>query len=407
MAKKLEFESVPGGVNAAVGYLAWSAACGIKPGADKSKQDLALIFSESPSVAAAVFTTNQVKAAPVRVSQAHLKTRNVRAVLLNSGNANACTGAPGLRAAERMAAAAGAGLGVHANQVLIGSTGRIGVSLPVEKIEAAFPDLTKADGRSGSTAAARAIMTSDTFPKESAVRVRLGGKRVTIGGIAKGAGMINPNMATMLAVLTTDARIEKALLQRALKQAAEHSFNCITVDGDMSTNDTVFVLANGRAGGPLLTARGADYERFTAALTEVCRHLARQIVEDGEGVTKFVEVRVSGAASARDARLAAEAIANSTLVKCAWFGGDPNWGRIMDALGYCGAKLHEDHVEIFYGGLCAVRQGVASKVAPARIQEVVRRKKFMVEAKLHLGTAEHVVFTTDLSTEYVKLNMGE
>ncbi len=407
MSENSDHQSVAGGITAPQGFLAWSTHCGIKPGAAKRKADLALVFSESPSVGAAVFTTNRVKAAPVRVSVSHARGAQMRAVILNSGNANACTGLPGIEAAKRMASGAGAALGIPARQVLVCSTGRIGVPLPVEKIEAALPALVRPSGRGGSMAAARAIMTSDTFPKECAVRLVLRGKAVTIGGIAKGAGMINPNMATMLCVLTTDANIARKTLQRALADAVESSFNRITVDGDMSTNDTVIALANGRSEGPAIAPGSAEYKRFQAALRYVCRQLARQIVEDGEGVTKFVEVQVSGATTVADARRVAEAVANSTLVKCAWFGGDPNWGRIMDAAGYCGARIREELIDVFYNGVSAVQGGVASRTAPAKLREIVRGRKFAVHVNLHLGRGEYMVYTTDLSTEYVKLNMGE
>lgn len=407
MSPTPEFETVSGGVTAATGFTAWAGACGLKPGAPQGKHDLAVVFSNEPAVGAATFTTNRVKAAPVRVSMSHAKAPQTRAVVLNSGNANACTGLPGLEAAKRTARATAAALKIPMREVLVCSTGRIGVLLPAEKIESALPGILNGAGERGGAAAARAIMTSDTVPKEVAVRLSLRGKPVTIGAMAKGAGMIDPNMATMLCVIATDANVSKELLQRALSDAVEHSFNRITVDGDMSTNDTVIALANGASGAPALARSSPDYARFTAALTHVCRQLAKMIVKDGEGVTKFVEVHVTGAASAGDARAAAEAIANSTLVKCAWFGGDPNWGRILDAVGYSGARIREELVDVFYDGVNAVSGGVASKTPASRILEVVRRERFTVHVNLHLGSGEYTVYTTDLSTEYVRLNMGE
>ena len=250
-------------------------------------------------------------------------------------------------------------------------------------------------------------MTSDTFSKELAVEVKIGGKAVRIGGIAKGAGMIDPNMATMLCFITTDAAIEKGDLQEALSLSVEQSFNRITIDGDMSTNDTVIALANGLAGNATLLTGTPDFEKFQRALDYVTRNLARLIVEDGEGVTKFVEVQVNGASTFTDARRSAEAVAKSTLVKCAWFGGDPNWGRVMDAIGYAGAKVREEIVDIYYDGLIAVKGGVASRTPFEKLQEVVAKKRFKVTIDLHLGPAEYTVYTTDLSTDYVKLNMGE
>jgi len=397
---------IPGGVTAAQGFLAGSVYCGIKA-ANASKPDLALIHSPHPTVAAGTFTTNRVKAAPVRVSMAHLRTGDIRAIVANAGNANACTGVAGIETAKRMTEAVAKGLDLKPRQVLVCSTGRIGVPLPIEKMEASIAELPAALKKNGSKRAAEAIMTSDTFPKEFAVEFEIDGVPVRLGGIAKGAGMIDPNMATMLCFLTTDAAIDKKQLQRALSVAVEQSFNRITIDGDMSTNDTVLMLANGAAGNKALRYGTEDFKAFQRALDHVTRNLARMIVEDGEGVTKFVEVHVNGATTLSDARKAAEAVANSTLTKCAWFGGDPNWGRIMDALGYSGARLREETVDIFYDGTIAVKNGMPSKTPFAKIQQIVAQKKFTIMIDLNLGSAEYTVFTTDLSTDYVKLNMGE
>ena len=288
------------------------------------------------------------------------------------------------------------------------STGRIGVNLPIERIEEGIARVAGVLSGGGGLAAAKAIMTSDTFSKEFALRETLPDGRVfTIGGMAKGAGMINPNMATMLCILTTDAPLEKTELQRALGVAVEQSFNRITVDGDMSTNDTVIALANGKAGGAPFPAGSEELARFQTGLNHVTRNLARMIVEDGEGVTRFVEVQVSGAATFQDARKAAEAVANSMLVKCAWFGGDPNWGRILDALGYSSAALQEEMIDVYYNGLIAVKGGMASKTPLDKLQEVVRQRKFTVHIHLGLGAAEYVVYTTDLTPEYVRFNKGE
>jgi glutamate N-acetyltransferase/amino-acid N-acetyltransferase len=400
------YTEITGGVTAPQGFLAGSIYCGIKP-TNPDRPDLALVYSPQPTVAAGTFTTNRVKAAPVRVSKVNLNFHDVRAIVANSGNANACTGPNGIENAKRMTAAAARALGLKDKQIMVCSTGRIGVPLPIEKIEgsiAALPGVITADG---SAAAARAIMTSDTFPKSIAVELEIGGKTVRIGGIAKGAGMIDPNMATMLCFVTTDAFIEKEVLQQCLSVSVEQSFNRITIDGDMSTNDTVLMLANGLAGNPVIEAGTTDFENFQTALDCVTRSLARMIVEDGEGVTKFVEVRVNGGASFSDARRAAESIAKSTLTKCAWFGGDPNWGRIMDAIGYSGVRMREELTDIYYDGVSAVKGGVASTTPISTLQAIVAQKKFTVTVDLHLGTAEYTVYTTDLSTEYVKLNMGE
>ncbi len=400
------YSEILGGVTAPAGFVAGSAYCGIKA-TNADRPDIAMLYSPQPTVAAATFTTNRVKAAPVRVSRQHLRSPDIRAIVANAGNANACTGVMGIETAKRMANAAATALGLKERQVLVCSTGRIGVPLPIEKMEVTIAELPAALHSEGSRAAAEAIMTSDTFPKELAVEITLGGKKVRIGGIAKGAGMIDPNMATMLCFVTTDAAIEKNDLQQALLASVEQSFNRITIDGDMSTNDTVIALANGLAGNAPLQIGTADYDGFQAALDYVTRNLARLIVEDGEGVTKFVEVHVNGAVSFSDARRAAEAVAKSCLVKCAWFGGDPNWGRIMDAVGYSGAKMREETMDIYYDGVIAVKCGMASRTPMEKLQEIVAKKKFTVTIDLHLGPAEYTVYTTDLSTEYVKLNMGE
>jgi len=402
----MSLTDIPGGITAPRGFLAGSAFCGIKPG-NPDRPDMALIYSPQPTVAAATFTTNRVKAAPVRVSAMNLRSADVRAIVANAGNANACTGVGGIETAKRMGRATADALGLKERQVLICSTGRIGVPLPIEKMEATIATMPAALSATGSELAAKAIMTSDTVSKEFAVELEIEGTTVRIGGIAKGAGMIDPNMATMLCFLTTDAAIEKELLQNALSVAVDQSFNRITIDGDMSTNDTVILLANGLAGNEPLSSGSAAFTLFQGALDRVTCQLARMIVEDGEGVTKFVEVHVNGGATFSDARRTAEAVAKSTLAKCAWFGGDPNWGRIMDAIGYSGAKMREELIDIYYDGMLAVKGGTASSTPFAKLQEIVAGKKFRITIDLHQGSAEYTVYTTDLSTDYVKLNMGE
>jgi glutamate N-acetyltransferase/amino-acid N-acetyltransferase len=397
---------IGGGVTAPRGFRAAAVRCGIKEGISV-KSDLGLIISDYPAVAAATFTSNKIKAAPVRVSAAHLRAADTRAIIANSGNANACTGSTGIQNAKKMAQAVARQLGFRERQVLVCSTGRIGRDLPIEKIEGAMPELVAGLSADGSEGAAKAIMTSDTFHKEIAVELPLGGKCVRIGGIAKGAGMINPDMATMLCFITTDASISKRDLQKITSDSVEQSFNCITIDGDMSTNDTAICLANGQAGLAPIGQDNEEYGRFTDGLNFVTRQLARMIVEDGEGVTKFVEVHVKGAATYQDARKAAEAIANSALVKCAWYGEDPNWGRVMDAVGYSSAKVREEMIDIFFNGAVAAQHGMASGTPEETLKEVLGNKKFTVTIDLHLGSAEYKVFTTDLTPEYVKFNMGE
>jgi glutamate N-acetyltransferase / amino-acid N-acetyltransferase len=400
------FFEIGGGVTAPKGFRAAAVRCGIKEGPHE-KSDLGLIISDYPAVAAATFTSNKIKAAPVRVSAAHLRAAETRAIIANSGNANACTGSTGIQNAKKMAQAVARQLGLKDRQVLVCSTGRIGRHLPIEKIEGAMPELVARLSADGSEGAAKAIMTSDTFHKEIAVELPLHGKTVRIGGIAKGAGMINPDMATMLCFITTDAVISKRDLQKITADSVEQSFNCITIDGDMSTNDTAICLANGQAGTAPIEQDKEEYGRFSDGLNFVTRQLARMIVEDGEGVTKFVEIHVKGASTYQDARKAAEAVANSTLVKCAWFGEDPNWGRVMDAVGYSSAKVREEMVDIFFNGAIAVQHGMASSTPQETLKEVLRNKKFTVTIDLHLGSAEYKVFTTDLTPEYVKFNMGE
>ena len=402
----MPYTEITGGVTAPQGFVAGSAYAGIKA-SNPDRPDIALIYSPTETVAAATFTTNRVKAAPVRVSIIHLRNKDVRAIVANAGNANACTGLVGIESAKRMTAATASALGIKPRQVLVCSTGRIGVQMPIEKIEATIATLPQTLTATGSRQAAEAIMTSDTFPKELAVEFALDGKIVRIGGIAKGAGMIDPNMATMLCFITTDAQIEKTELQQALSVSVEQSFNRITIDGDMSTNDTVIMLANGTAGNQPIRHGTTAGKTFQRALDHLTKNLARMIVEDGEGVTKFIEIQVNGAASLNDARRAAEAVANSTLAKCAWFGGDPNWGRIMDAIGYSGAKIREELIDICYDGTIAVQNGMPSKTPLNKLQEIVAKKRFKITIDFHLGKADYSVYTTDLSTDYVKFNMGE
>jgi glutamate N-acetyltransferase/amino-acid N-acetyltransferase len=393
-----QLKKIAGGVCAPSGFAAGATGCGIKTG-KILRDDIAVVWSESPSASAATFTTNKVKAAPVLLSAEHLKAGRNRAVILNSGNANACTGAQGLKDARAMCEAAGQLLDLQSKEVLVCSTGRIGVPMPMELLKKGIASLHPTS--TGSKSAAAAIMTSDTFAKEVAVEVKTPQGSFRIGGIAKGAGMIDPNMATMLCVVTTDAALPQATLRKDLKRSVANSFNRITIDGDMSTNDTVILLANGLSGvSPIL----AD---FSAALDEVTRALARMIVQDGEGVSRFVEVEVLGAANDKEARNAAEAIANSTLVKCAWAGGDPNWGRILDAVGYCGVRMDESQTDIFYDKLAAVKNGIATKTPAEKLRAITAKKAFKVTVDLHLGQGSYYVWTTDLTEEYVRLNLGE
>jgi glutamate N-acetyltransferase/amino-acid N-acetyltransferase len=434
MSKQLK--SVPGSIVAPQGFLASGVFCDIKrlgtgKGSNKGKKrDLALIVSEVPATVAGMFTTNQICAAPVKVCAERVKRGQAQAIVVNSGNANACTGRQGMADAKEMTALTAKLLHMPVEQVLVGSTGRIGVNMPMENvrlgIEAAAPML--GNDPECADEATEAIMTSDTKPKQVAVEFKLGGKTVRIGGICKGAGMIQPGMsatgarpaavpqglhATMLSFITTDAAIEARTLQACLQEAVAHSFNRITVDGDMSTNDTVLVLANGLAGNAKLGARSAELKQFQAALSHVCLELAKMIVRDGEGVTRFVTVRVEGAKSFADADAAARAVANSSLVKTSWFGGDPNWGRIIDAIGYSAATVVENKIDIGYSApgsrkiLWSLKRGQPTKATFKALCQATAVKEFDLHIRLNLGKSAALMYATDLTEEYVDFNKGD
>ena len=369
------------------------------------RNDLALIFSEAPATAVAVFTTNAVKAAPVLLSMERIKSCRAQALVVNSGNANACTGEEGMRAARETSRRVAEGLGIPDEAVQVSSTGVIGVQLPMDRVRAAIPALV--DGLASGTLddVAGAIMTTDTFPKMEARSGQAGGVTYTVAGIAKGAGMIMPNMATMLSFIITDAAVEAPALDRCFRRAVETSFNAITVDGDMSTNDTCLVLANGMAENPAIAAGTPEALAFEALLQEVLLSLAQQIVKDGEGATKFVEILVAGARSDADAKRAAMAIANSSLVKTAFFGQDANWGRIFAAVGSSGAEVDQTLLSLSFDAVCMAKNGVfAGGDAEARGTEVLRKKEFTVSVDLGLGDGSATVYTSDLSHEYVSIN---
>jgi glutamate N-acetyltransferase/amino-acid N-acetyltransferase len=393
-----------GGIASAQGFQAAGVACGIKPGGEK---DLALVVSDVPAEVAATFTTNLVKAAPVKVSMLHARNGRVRGIVVNSGCANACTGVGGIADAKAMIDYAARRFKTKPREWLVCSTGRIGHRLPMARVRKGIEKASEKLAVDNGAEAARAIMTTDTRRKEYALRFKVDGRKVTIGGMAKGAGMIHPNMATMLCFITTDACIDKSALRSCVDEAVEQSFNRISVDGDTSTNDTVIVLANGLSGTNVLKSYHPQFSLFKKTLTHVMRKLARMIVEDGEGITRVVDVVVKGAPSLQDARLAALAVARSELVKTAWTGGDPNWGRIVAALGYSGARIREEMVEIYYDGLLAVVNGQPSKIPTAKLKKIVRKSKFTITIHLHSGTGEYSILTTDLTEEYVRINKGE
>ncbi len=402
---------ISGGVTAPQGFRAAGISAGIKrgaPGLDTQTEaagplDLALLVSDVPATAAAVFTTNLALAAPVLVSREHLTRSHgvARAIVVNSGCANACTGDEGMQAAREMAGETARLVGCPVEQVLVASTGVIGVALPIDKIRAGLPAAAAALSVDHGSAAALAIMTTDPFPKEAAVQIAIGGRTIDIGGMAKGSGMIEPMMATMLAFVTTDASVPKPLLDRALSEAVNDTFNAITVDGECSTNDCVMLLANGAAGA---TVDESSYADFVNGLRTVCRELALGIVRGGEGATKLITVRVTGAASASEARRAAKAIANSPLVKTAIHGGDPNWGRLIAAAGRGGVAFDLSRATVTIGPTVLFEDGRPYDEAAPRAAEYLRRTEIDVSVGLGAGSATSTVWTCDLSAEYVRIN---
>ncbi len=372
-----------------------------KPG----RLDLALIFSEQPAKLAALFTTNKVKAAPVLLGEERAKGGICQAVLVNSGNANACTGQQGLDDARETSRLVAEGLGIPEERIQISSTGVIGVPLPMERVRKAVPRLLDGLGEVDLAAISRAIMTTDTFPKLVAREGKADGVPYSIVGIAKGAGMIMPNMATMLAYIITDAEVAGDFLAASFRHATEGSFNAITVDGDTSTNDTALILANGAAGNAPIAADTGAAAGFAQLLNEVLLELAKLIVRDGEGATKFVTITVSGAASTTEARQAAFAIANSALVKTAFFGQDANWGRIFAAVGYAGVKVDPDRLSLWFDDVLMASNGIfVGGDAEARGSEVLQQKEFRVKVAMGIGSGEATVYTSDLSYDYVKIN---
>jgi glutamate N-acetyltransferase/amino-acid N-acetyltransferase len=372
-----------------------------KPG----RKDLALIYSEVPAQACAVFTVNAVKAAPVLLSAKRIISGQAQALLVNSGNANACTGDNGMIVAKETSHLVAAGLGIPDDAVQVSSTGVIGVQMPTERIMTAVPALL--EGLSSGTLddIAQAIMTTDTFPKMEARSGQAGGLSYVVAGIAKGAGMIMPNMATMLSFIVSDVAVEPVFFETTFRNAIECSFNAITVDGDMSTNDTCLIMANGMAGNPQIIAGSPEAAAFETVLHEVLLSLAKQIVKDGEGATKFVEIRVTGAETDADAKRAALSIANSSLVKTAFFGQDANWGRIFAAAGYSGATVDQTRLSLCFDNVCMAKNGVfAGGDAEIRGTDVLKQKDFTVTVDLGLGIGAATVYTSDLSHEYININ---
>ena len=419
------FKRIEGSICAPGGFKAAAVFCDIKrlgtgKGSEKGrKRDLVLIVSDAPAAVAGMFTSNQVCAAPVKLSASRAAKRFARAIVVNSGNANACTGRQGIADAKRMTETAAAALKLREGDVLVCSTGRIGVLMPMKNVERGIRACAPVLARSATNSrqVAEAIMTTDTCRKEIGIEFKIGTSKVRIGGICKGAGMIQPGMAakhaTMLAFITTDVAIEPKLLKYALRIAVAQSFDRITVDGDMSTNDSVIALANGFARNPRIENRDSRFGVFQAALNVTCLELAKMIVRDGEGASRFITLHIHGARNAAEGEAAARAIANSTLVKVSWCGGDPNWGRILCALGYSTAKIKESLVDIGYAKpgsreiLFAFRRGRPTNLALKTLAKVTSAPEFELHVNLRLGRAAFTMWASDLTEEYVAFNKGD
>ena len=393
---------IEGGVTAAEGFRASGVAAGIKPGS--TKKDCALVVSDLPAVTVGTFTTNLFKAPPIQWTESVCATGLARAVFANSGNANACTGEAGYEDAEATAALVGNGIESPAEGVCILSTGVIGLRLPMDRIALGVQECLKNLSSTGSHDAALAIMTTDTVPKEKAIEVELEAGPVRIGAIAKGSGMISPRMATMFCIITTDAAIESEPLTDILREAVGVSFNQICVDNDMSTSDAVICMANGTSSVPVVTSREEDYELFRQAVIELCQEMAKALVRDGEGATKFVEIQVSGAASEKDAKTIARAIAVSQLCKTAFYGQDPNWGRIACAAGYSGAKFKPEQVSIWIDDVQVMEGGMPAAFEEQKAAACMRKREFNIRVDCGKGPGKAVFWTSDLSHEYVKIN---
>ncbi len=384
------------------GFKVWGIHCGIKK---TDKKDLALIISDREAAAAGVFTKNRVKAAPVVLGMARARAGKGRAIVANSGCANACTGKQGLADAKQTAAIAGEELGIPPDQVFVASTGVIGEPLPVPRVRTGIATAAGLLSPTGWGQAAEAIMTTDIYPKLAAVQEEIGGRTVTVAGIAKGSGMIHPDMATMLCFIATDAAVAAPMLRKMLSASMERSFNAITVDGETSTNDMVLIMANGAAGNRKPAPGGKDAKKLQACLDAVARSLAMQVVKDGEGATKFVEITVRGAKNPAEAKRAAMAVARSPLVKTALFGEDANWGRIMAVLGSCGVEMEEGRTDISFGKAKLVEKGLAAgRQAEKEATAALKQREVQIGIDLHKGKGEATVWTCDLSYEYVKIN---
>ncbi len=388
-----------------VTYAKGFKAAGVKAGIKKSGNlDVAVIYTEKEAAIAGTFTQNKVAAAPVYVSKETVATGTAHAIVANAGCANACTGQQGLDDAHKMAQITADALGVKADDVIVGSTGVIGVTLPMDKMEAGIKDAVANLSEDGSSNAGNAIITTDTHSKAVTSTFTIAGKEVHMGAIAKGSGMIRPNMATMLCYITTDVAIDQKLLQKALSACVEKSFNMISVDGDMSTNDTVVVLANGAAGNEKITYEDDDYHVFFENLMDLCVEIAKEIAADGEGASKFLTINVKGAKSFADAKLVGMTVANSPLVKTAFFGEDPNWGRVICAVGYSGADMVPESTVVKFGGITIFANGTGAQFDEKALAKVMKATDIVIDIELNMGDFDATVWTCDLSYEYVKIN---
>lgn len=380
-------------------------AAGVRAGIKKSGNlDLALIYTEKEAAVAGVFTPNAVAAAPVIVSREVVKDGRAHAIVANAGCANACTGETGLANARRMAAIAAAEVGCAPEEVLVGSTGIIGVNLPMDKLAAGIRAAAAELSENGSSNAGNAIITTDTYSKACSCEAEIGGVPVRFGAIAKGSGMIQPNMATMLCYITTDANISSQLMQKALSEIVEVTFNMISVDGDMSTNDTVLVLANGASGTAEIRDGSPEYEKFYGVLKEICQELSKRIAADGEGATKFLTINVSGTKTFADAKAVAMSIAKSPLVKTAFFGEDPNWGRVICAVGYAGVPMSPEKTVISFGGIPVYANGLGADFDEEAVRRVMAEHDIVIDVEMGMGDAGATVWSCDFSYEYVKIN---
>ncbi len=392
---------IQGGVTAPVGFKASGVSCGIKI---SGKKDVAVIFSEAPATTSAVFTTNKMAAAPVHFSRRNTRNGTCQAIVTNSGNANACTGPKGQEDAMTMIEKTAEALNIHSQDVIVASTGIIGVPLPINEIKKGIVKAVSLLSEDGHTDAAEAIMTTDTYSKEIAVQFEFRGKTVTIGGMAKGSGMIAPKMATMLAFLTTDINICRTCLNTILSEVVDKSFNMITVDGETSTNDMVAILANGKVGNEKLILGDDDCGIFQETLNYVATKLAKMIVRDGEGITKFIEINVKGAKTDEDAKKTAMGIASSNLVKTAFFGEDANWGRVISAVGHSGAEIDSGTIDIYFEDAQIVKDSAAASFDEKEVDEILKKDEIKLVVDLNIGDKQAKVWTCDLSYDYVKIN---